>query len=220
MKKHLKSEEAIPCNRILKEIYYMTDQPPIIPSGVEAIPPPPPPPPSRGVFGTKIPTSLALGLALLFFFMPFVDIRCNNMSLQKISGFQLATGVTLKTSGNDSFMGSFDKADPYGSPKSSNGGKREGNSYALAALLLTVLGLALCLFLKKGGGIAALLTGVLGAISMIVLMVDIKGDIRSEIGDASKDGVAISVDFTPVFYLTILLLLLAAYFGYKRTKEV
>ena len=198
----------------------MTDQPPIIPASIDIPPPsPPPPPPSRGVFGTKIPTSVALGVALLLFLMPFLDIKCNDMSLQKISGLELATGFRVKTSNNDSFLGNLDKMDNSSKSSNAKGEKKDPNLFALAALGLTLLGLVLSLLSAKGGGIGALLTGILAAVSLILLMIDIKGDIKTEIGDASKEGVSISVDFTSVFYITIVLLLTAAYFGYKRMKQ-
>ena len=77
-------------------------------------PPPPSVPPSRGMFGTKVPSSVAFAVAVLLFFMPFVDIKCNNMSLQQVSGFQLATGFKMKNnSSNNPFLDDVksDKAD-------------------------------------------------------------------------------------------------------------
>jgi hypothetical protein len=194
----------------------MTEQPPpIAPTQISA---PPPPPPSRGVFGTKIPTSVTLAIAIVLFFMPFLDIKCNNMSLQKISGLELATGFSVKSS-NDSFLGNLDKLDNTGSSTSPKGQKKDPNIYALAALGFAVLGLILSLLAGKAGGIGAMLTSIVGAVSLILLLVDIKSDIKTEIGDASRDGVSISVDFTPVFYITIIVFLAAAYFGYRRTKS-
>src|SRR6185436_10271425 len=54
-----------------------------------------------GMFGTKIPSSVAFVVAVLLFFMPFIDIKCNNMSLQQVSGFQLATGFKMKNNSSD-----------------------------------------------------------------------------------------------------------------------
>lgn len=196
----------------------MTEQPPPVAPTQPVAPPLPSPPPSRGVFGTKIPTSVTLAIAVVLFFMPFLDIKCNDMSLQKISGLELATGFRIKNS-NDSFLGNLDKLDnTESSTSSSKGQKKDPNIYALAALGFAVLGLVLSLLAGKAGGIGAMLTSVVGAVSLILLLADIKSDIKAEIGDASKDGVSISVDFTPVFYITIIVFLAAAYFGYRRTK--
>ena len=52
--------------------------------------------PQPGIFGTKIPSSVAFGIGVLLFFMPFVDIKCNTMTLQTVSGVQLATGFEVK----------------------------------------------------------------------------------------------------------------------------
>ena len=40
-------------------------------------------------WGTKIPGTVAFGIAILLFFMPFIDIKCNSITLQKVSGVDL-----------------------------------------------------------------------------------------------------------------------------------
>ena len=54
-----------------------------------------------GIFATKIPSSVVLGIAILLFFLPFVDVKCNTMSLQTVSGFELATGFEIKKTDSD-----------------------------------------------------------------------------------------------------------------------
>ena len=67
------------------------------------------PAPQPGIFGTKIPSSVAFGIGVLLFFMPFVDIKCNSMTLQKVTGAQLATGFEIKGPGSDnSLVGDFE----------------------------------------------------------------------------------------------------------------
>ena len=39
-----------------------------------------------GILGTKIPAAVTFGIAVLLFFMPFINIKCNSLTLQKVSG--------------------------------------------------------------------------------------------------------------------------------------
>src|SRR5258705_7373510 len=125
--------------------------------------PPTPPPvftarPSSGVFGTKIPSAVAFAVGVLLFFMPFIDIKCNNMSLQQVSGFQLATGFQMKNnSSNNSFLNDLktDKVDEGITKTTTKSDKKDPNLFALVALGLGVLGLLLSFTNAKaaiGGG--------------------------------------------------------------------
>src|SRR5215203_3677203 len=57
------------------------------------------PPPARPT--GKVPSTVAFAVGILLFLMPFVDIKCNNMSLQQVSGLQLATGFKMKNGSSD-----------------------------------------------------------------------------------------------------------------------
>lgn len=173
------------------------------------------PPPAPGLFSSKIPSSVTFAVAVLFFFMPFVDIKCNNMSLQKINGIELATGFRVKTSDN-SLFGNLDNLDTNTSAKKSE--RKDPNMYALGALVLGALGFILAMFAGKAGGIGGVVTGALGAVSLVVLWTDIKKDIKSEVSEASVKDIQVSVDFTPMFYLTVILFIAAAAMSYKRMR--
>jgi len=103
----------------------------------------------QGVFGTKIPATVAFAIAVLLFFMPFIDIKCNSMSLQTVSGFQLATGFKMKNSGSDNSSLNDKITDDTKSKSRSDSEKKDPNFYALIALALGVLGLGLSLTKSK-----------------------------------------------------------------------
>jgi hypothetical protein len=170
------------------------------------------------MFKTKIPSTISFAIGILLFFMPFVDIKCNNMSLQKINGVEFATGFRIKTSDN-SLLGNMENMN-MGNDRLDNSGKRkEPNIYAMAALGLGILGFLLALLAGRSGGIGGLLTGSLAAISLIALWIDIKKEIKTEItGSNASNGINISVEFMPVFYIAVIVFLAAAYFSYKRLK--
>ena len=69
--------------------------------------PPPytPPPPTYvsaatpGMFGTKIPSSVAFVVAILLFLLPFSEIRCGGSALMNNTGIGFALGKDWKISG-------------------------------------------------------------------------------------------------------------------------
>ncbi len=166
-----------------------------------------------GIFGTKIPSSVAFIVAILLFFLPFVDIKCNNMSLQKISGIELATGFNIKTPGSNNSL--FDTVEKSTAAK---GEKKDPYIYALVALALGVGGLLLSLINKKTTAVGGIIMGALGTAAMIGMMIDIKSDIKGE-GIGGEEGVKVAVDFTIWFYMSVIAFLAAAFFSYRRMRS-
>lgn len=187
-----------------------------------------------GMFGTKIPSAVAFGVAVLLFFMPFVDIKCNGTSLQTISGLQLATGFKMKNnSSSNSFLNDVktDKVDETITKATTKTDKKDPNLYAMIAGLLAILGLILSFTKAKAAIGGAMVTGIASAGAMIGLMIDIKKKIKLDMPAATNksssstdtfgldklgDNMKITVDFTPWFYIAVIALLAAAFFCYKR----
>lgn len=197
---------------------------------------------SRGIFGTKIPASVAFVVGVLLFFMPFIDIKCNNMSLQQVSGFQLATGFQMKNNSSDnSFMNDMksDKMDSEITKATTKTDKKDPNLYAMVALGLGVIGLILSFLNAKAGLGVAMITGIGAAGSLIGMMIDIKNKVKldmpsmtdktgdndigkgfDELGKGLSDKMNITVGFTPWFYVAVVAFLAAAFFCYKRMRAV
>jgi hypothetical protein len=194
-----------------------------------------------GMFGTKIPSSVAFIIGVLLFFMPFIDIRCNNMSLQQVSGFQLATGFQMKNNSSDnSFLNDMksDKMDEGITKTTTKTDKKDPNLYALVALGLGVLGLLLSFTNAKAAIGGAMITGIASAGSLIGMMLDIKKKVKLDmpstggggtsddslskgfqnLGKELSDKVNISVDFTPWFYIAVVAFLAAAIFCFMRMR--
>ena len=189
--------------------------------------------PQPGIFGTKIPSSVAFGVGILLFFMPFLDIKCNSMTLQKVSGIQLATGFQIKSPGSDnSLLAGFENMNDDDKKLSIKKEKKEPNMLALAALGLGVAGLVFSLLKAKSGGTGGLITGLLAAVALIATMIDIKSQVKAEMPDLRNrsmgnagsgfdklgDSIYIAVDFTPWFYITVIAFLTAAFFCYKKMQ--
>jgi hypothetical protein len=200
-----------------------------------------------GMFGTKIPSTVAFAIAVLLFFMPFVDIKCNGMKLQDVRGFELATGFKMKNSGSDVpylddvKTDGIDKAITKTTTKTD---EKDPNLYAMIALGLGVIGLGLCFVKNKMAAGSGMVAGVLGAAALIGLMLDIKKEVKTNmlggLADKTKDvtkgdvpeldtglnkigdqlsGLNISVDFTPWFYIAVIAFLAGVFFCYKRISS-
>lgn len=189
-------------------------------------------PVSRGLFGTKVPSSVAFILGILLFLMPFAEIKCGGSTIANKSGIDFALGNEWKTSGNAGMFGKKDFKD-----NSMSASKQEkGNTqiFAIAALALGILGLLLSFANAKAGGTGGLLTGILSAGALIGLIFAIKDafnkamaadqaikkaqDNTNDFG-LSKMGDSISnmiLNFTPWVYVAIVAFLAAAFFCYKR----
>lgn len=192
-------------------------------------------PATAGIFGTKIPSTVAFAIAVLLFFLPFIDIKCNTISLQTVSGVQLATGFKMKNNSSDnSFLNDVktDSVDKTITKATTSTDDKDPNLYAMIALGLGILGLVLSFTKAKAAIGVAMVTGVASAAAMVGLLLDIKKKVKMDmpdtgsgndisdgidkIGKTVSDKMNISVDFTPWFYIALIAFLAAAFFCYKR----
>jgi hypothetical protein len=185
------------------------------------------------IFSTKIPSSVAFGIGILLFFMPFVDIKCNSMTLQKVTGVQLATGFEVKGPGSDnSLVGDFNKMDNDKADVDAKGKKNDPNAFALIALGLAVIAFVLSLLHSKEAITGGVITGALGAAALIGAMIDLKRKVSLDIPemvnkarvtvgpDRLGNDLYISIGFTAWFYLSILAFITATWFCYRRMQTM
>lgn len=203
-----------------------------------------PAPATPGMFGTKVPSSVAFLVAMLLFLMPFVDIKCNGTSLQTITGVQLATGFKMKSTDNsllndaktdnaDTAITKTTTTETTTTTTTNNKDKKEPNLYALIAIGLGVLGLLLSFTNAKAAIGGAMITGIGSAAALIGMMLDVKKKVKLDMPATTKtgsgsdalgldklgDSLKITVDFTPWFYISVIAFLVAAFFCYKRMQS-
>jgi hypothetical protein len=107
------------------------------------------------------------------------------------------------------------------------------NPYAIAALVLGVAGLIFSVVKIKGGAFIAMVSGALAAVALVGLLFDLMKKVKNPVNDIGNTGnetadwsldkmrdVALSVNFTPWFYVTIIAFLAAAFFSYKRQQLI
>lgn len=173
---------------------------------------------NHGVFGSSLPTSIALIVVVLFFLLSFIDIKCNGMPVHNITGLELATGYSVKGLGNDNTLfGKLENSD-LGNKGTVTNEKKDVNVFALVALAIGVLTAAISF--RKGISPTILVSGgVLGFAAMVGLWIQITRQVKTDtaVMGAGPDNF-ISVTFTPWFYLAALGFLFAAFHSYKRGK--
>jgi hypothetical protein len=178
--------------------------------------------PSAGVFGTKIPSSIAFLLAILLFLLPFAEIRCNGTAVANNTGLGIATGAEWKEVVSKSIFGNGFQNNP--SSNDSKVQKQDPNIFAIAALALGVIGVLIAFLTPKGGGRFNLFVGALAAVSLIAMLIDLRSKARSDNSIKSSDldlnaGVSVTVDGTGWFYFTIILFILGGVFSYLQGKN-
>lgn len=149
--------------------------------------------PAPGMFGTKIPSSVAFLVALLLFFLPFSEIRCGGTPLMNNTGLGFALGKEWKVAGG------YGK-DMLKDMDSKTGGKKSayGQYFIIAALVVGVFGLLISMVGKAGAGIG-IAAGILGVGILLAFMFDLKkwfnDGLVKQAAEKSKEGAdSIGVD--------------------------
>ncbi|MER3498014.1 MAG: hypothetical protein C4308_04955 [Chitinophagaceae bacterium] len=179
---------------------------------------------NRGVLGSKIPASIAFLIGSLLFLLPFVDIKCNGVSLKKVSGAELVTGFEVNTGTDNSVLSNIERESTATVKKSE---KKDPNIYAMAALGLGVLGFVISLLSFSGRPILGATLGILSFVAMIGLMLDVKKKVNVDVpnsnpspGDLNiENTMKITADFTAFFWLAVIAFLAAAIFSFMQRSK-
>ena len=163
--------------------------------------------------------SVAFLVAVLLFFLPFVTIKCKGENLVSNNGIGLAFGVNYKTSKEI-----ISNEENFGR-KVSITEKESGDMYvsALIALLLGVAGVVLSIMYPGLNKINAMI-GLLAALALVILMIQIKSDISDksshDITDVFTANVRVTAEFTAWYYLSLVSFIAAAFLSYWRKPIV
>lgn len=170
----------------------------------------------------KYAISIAYAVGILVFFLPFVEIKCNATPLYEAKGIELVTGFTV-----DEQRGAtgFDNV----TVNDNQNERQEGNTFAIAAFVLGIIGLILSFLNFKSKPIASTITGALASICLVALMIQVKSDVgkwgtkgrtnsnpeTDFLGDMSRN-IKVTAEFTAWFYLALISFLVAAYLSYRK----
>ena len=192
------------------------------------------PPASSGIFGTKIPSTVAFAAGVLLFLLPFSEIKCGSTTLANKSGWDITLGNEWKSVGTEMFNKNDFQQKSLSASKEQKG---QTQNFAIAALRLGILGLLLSFGNAKAGGGAGVV-GLLSAGALIGLMLDLKKNFNDSIANqaidktregaddsgldkigSSLDNIKPTLNFTPWFYIAVIAFLIAAFFCYMRLQK-
>lgn len=166
--------------------------------------------------------NISCAIAAVMFLLPFAEIRCNGVALTKATGTDLAFGFEMKQSKTiNNWNNTLNWNDDAGNLSDTKAGrkKKEPNSFALAAFVLAVAGLGFSFLKFRQKPLISMVIGVLGVITMIGLMIQLKTDLKNEATAQGADyGVKVSIDFTAWFFFALLAFMAAAFFGWRQMK--
>ncbi|MBB1285561.1 hypothetical protein HRH25_14340 [Flavisolibacter sp. BT320] len=172
-------------------------------------------------------TTAAYTLALLLFLLPFFNIKCNDVSMAKLSGISMATGGKPSLSRDlEDMQNSF----PGERRRSAASIDNEGQLFitALFAMLLGVAGLLYSIFNKDENQRAGMYIGGLGALALIGAWIQVNSVVSENTkmqGGPSPDErftamMRVSASPTLWFVLCLLCFLAAAFISYQKSKPV
>src|SRR5205809_231078 len=90
---------------------------------------------SRGIFGTKIPSTAAFIAAILVFLLPFAEVKCGNATLANQTGVGFAIGNEWKA------QGMFDQKDVQKTNKKDSPGNSQ--IIIIGVIVLALMGFLL-----------------------------------------------------------------------------
>jgi hypothetical protein len=178
--------------------------------------------PASGLFGTQMPAAVTFLAAVLLFLLPFAEIKCNGRPMANNTGVGIAMGSEWKeVISKDLFGDDFENTNTN---KKEFNQTQDPNLFAMAALAFGVTGLLIAFLSFNGAGKINLFIGLLAAVSLIGMLIDLKSKAKSDNSIKSSElnlnaGIKISVGGTAWFYITVILFLVAAFFSWLRSKE-
>ncbi|HWJ26601.1 MAG TPA: hypothetical protein VNS32_08655 [Flavisolibacter sp.] len=172
----------------------------------------------------KYSSSVSFLVALLLFFLPFVEIKCNATSLYKAKGIELVTGFTVKDDRDKNAEDNLSVGD-------NRNEKQEPNGFAIAAFVLGILGLVLSVVNFRSRPLINTVIGTVAALCLLALLVQVQSDTGnwSTTGKTGREGdllhdmarsIRITAQFTAWYYLSVIAFIAAAFFSYRRKPIV
>jgi hypothetical protein len=159
--------------------------------------------------------------ALLLFFLPFLNIKCNDQKIASITGKDFVTGFKMKDKAGDSFFGgmfknknknrSADAESPDSTGKSKDDIEKP-NKLAITGLILGLAAFILVFLQFRYATTAASIASGIAAVSLLCIYLDYQSKVKEL--DSSM-GITISMSFTIWYFLCIVLFATGAYFSYK-----
>ena len=177
---------------------------------------------ANNFFRKRYTVTASFAIGILFFLLPFAELKCGSMTLADNTGMGIAIGTQWKVimaSGADDFM---KKAKESVKDEKKNPLQTGPNIFAIVSLVTSAIGIAFAFSNQKHRATAGMSAGILAAIMLIAVMVQYKLVMKSALSDNSKGmmdmnmGMVLKVQFTIWYFLSLASFTAAAFFSYKH----
>jgi lysylphosphatidylglycerol synthetase-like protein (DUF2156 family) len=165
-------------------------------------------------------TPLTYLAIIVFFFLPFVNIKCNQHDIEKVKGIELATGMRIGNHHTDSsslYLAELDSIAPVtGTTGKSQGPEAQNvvdrNNYATAALILALCGLVLSLLIQWRSEMLQGIIGLAGMLSLMLTRIQLDQSVQQHASTGEKDifNVQMSVEYLAAYWLAVVFFLFVA----------
>jgi hypothetical protein len=172
-------------------------------------------------------------IAALFFFLPFMDIKCSGKKLTSIKGMDMVTGSELKpveekkeevadpgdtasADGEESAGESFNLSNTMLAPQDDQK-KIDPNVAGITAFASIILALLFGFFKKRIPVIVSGGFSLLSALTLFFMQVQVKNEMGSKLS-AFPFPVDITIEFTVFYWLCLLCLMMATVFAFIRAS--
>jgi hypothetical protein len=160
---------------------------------------------------TSVASTGLYAAAVLCFFLPFLNLKCNDAVMAEVSGMELVTGTSV-----DGITEEPDDASEEADGADSVSSHIDRNYFAVAALILALCGIVLSVTLiarssGDGTGREMLLSiiGLAGAMCLWLMKIQLESKLSGEAGGMSR--YVIRLEFATGYWLTLVLFVLAAF---------
>ena len=145
------------------------------------------------------------GLALICFFLPFIEVSCQGQKIVTYTGIQMITGTTIE------------QPDLFGTGKQSK--KVDPEPLAIFAFFSGVMGLGLSFLKGRKSSVAPAIAGIIGVIALLLLKSKLNNEILKEGGGMLQLEYGVGFWLTFVLYLSAIGLNIFLLSGSKRQIE-
>lgn len=179
-------------------------------------------------FRKRYTVTVALGIGILLFLLPFAEIRCNNMAMAKNTGLGIAIGSPWKSSALSGLQNGLESLNNDAATKPREALSEGVNIFGITALAAAIAGLLFSLSGSRHRALICLCTGILAAILLIALMIHMRMSFKSQLSSPKQWGeddtgldrmsLFLKLHFTPWYYISLVSFIVAAFFGYKQYR--
>ena len=176
----------------------------------------------RGMFGGNIPSAVAFLVAILLFFLPFAEVRCNGTALANNTGLGIAIGSDWKEMVSKNMLGVSDGTER--TEKREYSKSHDPNVFAIIALVLGVVGFLVAVLAVARKSNINFYIGLLAAAALVAMLIDLRSKAKSDTSLNSSDvdlnvTMKITVDGTAAYYIAVILFIVAAILSLQRSKQ-